>query len=98
MCRWMNSSESIPLSILRHFYKVEMKSELDEFLDSRRIADPLRSAFIAYCKSLYGSRYMFKSEGETVKLFLTRMTDEQVLQAWNDFIRDVRSTIPTIAG
>ena len=72
-----------------------MGNPINEFLDRRGIADPIRSAFVAYCKSLYSSRYLFKSNGDTIQIFLSRMTDEQVLQAWNEFVHDMMSVLPT---
>lgn len=73
-----------------------MDNELNKFLNERNITDPIRSAFIAYCKSLYSSRYLFKANGDTVKLFLDRMTEEQVKDAWVTFSSDLMNTLPTI--
>lgn len=76
--------------------KGKMVNEITNFLEERQVAEPIRSAFLAYCKSLYASRYMFKANGDTVNIFLSRMTEEQVKQAWVEFSRDMMSTLPTI--
>ena len=73
-----------------------MGNSIEKFLDERGIADPIRSAFIAYCKSLYSSRYKFKMNGDTVNLFLSKMDDEMVKHAWIEFSRDMMSTLPKV--
>jgi hypothetical protein len=74
----------------------KMQNELDQFMAEKKLADPMKSAFVAYCKSLYSSRYLMRSSGDTIKLFLDRMSREQVDQAWNDFVSDIRNILPTI--
>lgn len=69
---------------------------IDKFLDQRGVADPIRSAFVAYCKSLYASRYKFKMNGDTVNLFISRMDEDMVRLAWTEFSRDMMSTLPKV--
>jgi hypothetical protein len=74
-----------------------MDNELDKFLNEKQVADPIRSAFIAYCKSLYSSRYKFKSNGDTVKMFLENISEDQINSTWNEFLSDLRNILPTIS-
>lgn len=71
-----------------------MINALNDFCDKKSLPDNFRKAFIAYCKSLYGSKYAMRDEGETIKLFLSRMTEDQLNKAWSDFINDFKNTIP----
>lgn len=68
---------------------------LDEFCDKKCLPDNFRKAFITYCKSLYGSKFNMKDNGETIKNFIAHMTDEQLNAAWMDFIMDFKATVPT---
>ena len=73
-----------------------MVNEIDKFLDERNVADPMRSAFLAYCRSLYSSRYLMRSNGDTIKLFMDRMNEDQVKTAWNEFLSDIKNILPTV--
>lgn len=67
---------------------------LNNFCDKKSLSDNLRKAFITYCQSLYGSRYSIRDSGETIKMFLSRMTEAQLNDAWMNFIMDIKSVTP----
>lgn len=70
------------------------QSNLTEFCDERNLSDALRQAFLTYCKSMFASRYLMSPNGDTINKFVAEMTQEQVLDAWNQFIHDLKSIMP----
>lgn len=68
---------------------------LENFCDKKSLPDNFRKAFITYCKSLYGSKFDMKDNGDTIRKFTANMTDEQLNAAWIDFILDFKATVPT---
>lgn len=72
------------------------KSNLVEFCDDRNLSDALRQAFLTYCKSMFSSRYLMSPNGDTINKFVAEMSYEQVLDAWNQFLNDMRAVMPEV--
>lgn len=72
-----------------------MKNPVQDFCYEKGLSDNLTQAFLSYCKSMYASRYMMKANGDTISKFVSEMTGEQVLDAWNNFISDMKNIMPT---
>ncbi len=65
------------------------------FCERKGLPKRIEQAFITYCKDLYASRYQMKSSGDTVTQFVSNLTDQQIQDAWNNFILDLKNVIPT---
>lgn len=65
-------------------------NEIQIFCESRGVPQTMEDAFITYCKSDYAQKYLLKKDGDTIKLVLEKMTQEQVLDAWNKFLTDIK--------
>lgn len=74
----------------------EMKSTIVEFCDRKRIKKDMMDAFIAYVRSSNASKYMMRPDGDTVRLIVEKMTEEQVQAAWVQFISDFRQVLPSV--
>lgn len=68
---------------------------IQEFCSERRLPKPLEDAFVVYCRSDYAERFMIRTDGETTDFLVKKMTREQVADAWNKFINDLKSAIET---
>lgn len=67
-------------------------NSIQQFCEKRKISHPIESAFTAYCKTAYALRFELK-EGDTISKIISNLTDEQVLDAWNRFILDLKDSI-----
>lgn len=43
---------------------------------------------------MFASRYLMNLNGDTINKLISGMTEDQILSAWNEFVSDLRSTIP----
>lgn len=66
-------------------------NELRKFCADRKIPASMEDAFLVYCRSEYAQEYLLKKDGDTIKLVLEKMTQEQVLDAWNKFLSAAKS-------
>ena len=66
-----------------------IKSPISEFCDSRGISGQLKSAFGAYIRSMYAYKFKMGSDSETIHLVLGRLSQEQLEEAWQDFIKEL---------
>lgn len=71
-------------------------SPLDNFCDSRGISGNIKDKFIEYCKSMYASRYGFNAHGDTIRRFVMELPEDQLLDAWKEFIRDLKVIVPVV--
>lgn len=62
---------------------------IDDFCEKKGIATNMQEAFMAYVRSDYARRY-FLSNGETVKLVVSKMNDEEIEEAWVDFVSEFK--------
>lgn len=67
-------------------------TSIQKFCETRKIPRPLESAFTAYCKTGYAVKFDLR-EGDTVSKIVSTLTDEQVLDAWNCFILDLKDVL-----
>lgn len=75
-----------------------MKNPVQDFCTEKGLSDNLTQAFLSYCKSMYASRYLMKSNGDTIAKFVSEMTYEQVQEAWNNFVSDLKNIMPTVVS
>lgn len=72
-----------------------MRNPVQEFCDEKGLSDNLTQAFLSYCKSMYASRYLMKANGDTITKFVSEMSQSQVMDAWTNFISDLKNIMPT---
>lgn len=72
-----------------------MGNPVIDFCEEKGLSDNLKQAFLSYCKSMYASRYLMKANGDTITKFVSEMTSDQILDAWNNFISDLKNIMPT---
>jgi len=65
------------------------KSSLTKFCESRGISDKLKTAFGAYLRSVYADKYHMKESGETIHFIINKMSEEDLSDAWQDYVRDL---------
>lgn len=73
-----------------------MKNNVSNFCEKKGLPKPLEQAFISYCQSLYASRYEISSDGEAIKSFINKMNQDEIEYAWNQFVLDLKSVLPTV--
>lgn len=66
-----------------------IKSTISEFCDSRGITGQIKSAFSAYIRAVYADKFGMKESGETVHVILNRMSQADLSDAWQDFVKDL---------
>lgn len=66
-----------------------VKSPISEFCDARGITGQVKSAFGAYIRAVYADKFKMNESGETVHVILNRMSQEDLSDAWMDFVRDL---------
>lgn len=72
----------------------ESMNNLEKFCEARGVSKGMTDAFIAYCRFAFGRQYELMKDGDTVKLILSKMSEEQVEQAWKEFVNDFSKTLP----
>lgn len=63
---------------------------IDEFCEKRTISMNMQEAFIAYVRSDYAQKYFLRN-GETMKLVVSKMSMDEVEEAWLNFVSDFKS-------
>jgi hypothetical protein len=66
-----------------------VKSNLSEFCEARGISDQIKTAFGAYLRSIYAQKFLMNENGETIHLVMGRMSQEDLADAWQDFVKDL---------
>lgn len=66
-----------------------LKSPISQFCDARGITGQIKSAFSAYIRAVYADKYNMKESGETVHVILNRMSQADLEDAWQDFVKDL---------
>ena len=62
---------------------------IDDFCSSRAVSPNMKEAFIAYVRSDYARKYSMKPDGETSKLVVSKMSEEDLREAWKEFVLDM---------
>ena len=62
---------------------------ISKFCEGRMIDTKLEEAFTAYIRSEYASKFSLRN-GETTKLVVSKLTIEEVSDAWVEFVRDMK--------
>lgn len=75
---------------LYEYEEAELRSPVREFCEERGIPESMRNAFAAYLRSTYSLKFAMESEGETVRLIVARMTQEQLAEAWGYFVAEFK--------
>ncbi len=52
----------------------------------------MKEAFQAYLRSTYAQKFLL-SNGESTKLIVAKMNDEELKQAWESFVTDFKNLI-----
>lgn len=68
-----------------------VKSPISEFCDARGITGQVKSAFGAYIRASYAEKFHMNESGETVHVVMNRMSQEDLADAWLDFVKDLAS-------
>lgn len=58
---------------------------IDGFCELKGVSPNMEEAFIAYLRSDYARRYSI-ANGETAKLIVSKMNEEEIESAWNNFV------------
>lgn len=73
---------------------MSLKSPLSVFCEKRGISSvQIKSAFGAYIRSKYSEKFGMSEVGETVHLIVNRMSQEDLEDAWQDFVKDLAKHI-----
>lgn len=67
-------------------------TSIRRFCEDRKISPSIESAFTSYCKTSYALQFELK-EGDTVSKIVSNLTDEQILDAWNKFIVELKDAL-----
>ena len=66
-----------------------LRSPLSEFCDKRGISGQIKSAFGAYIRAQYYDKFRISETGETAHLILNKMSEDDLSDAWKDFVKDL---------
>lgn len=67
---------------------------IDDFCDKKGVSPNMKEAFQAYLRSSYASKF-FMNNGETVKLVVSKMSEEELNTAWKEFADDFKKFLLT---
>lgn len=67
---------------------------IDDFCASRGIGANMEEAFIAYIRSDYARKYETRKDGDTTKLVVSKMNEEELKRAWGEFVKEVKKYLP----
>lgn len=65
-------------------------SNITDFCEDRGVNSHMQEAFQAYLRSQYAQEF-FLNNGETVKLVVSKMTEEELKTAWEKFVKDFKA-------
>jgi len=68
---------------------MSIRSPISEFCAKLGVSDQIKSAFGAYIRSVYADKFKMSEGGETVHLILNKMSQEDLADAWQDFVKDL---------
>jgi aspartate/tyrosine/aromatic aminotransferase len=64
-------------------------SPFSDFCSELKLNDNIKGAFNAYIRTEYANRFLIAKEGETIHLVISRLTDEQLRDAWQQFVKEM---------
>jgi len=56
---------------------------------NKHMSKHLQDAFFAYCRSTYSQKFHLRNE-ETMKFAVRKLSEEELEEAWQDFVRDMK--------
>ena len=62
---------------------------IEEFCDKKGVTPNMQEAFKAYVRSDYARKF-YLSNGETTKLVVSKMNQEEIEKAWLDFTTEFK--------
>lgn len=62
---------------------------IDDFCSARTISVNMKEAFMAYLRSDYARKYAMKPMGETSKLIVSKMSEDDLNDAWKEFVLEM---------
>lgn len=65
------------------------KSPLSIFCDERGISERIKLSFGMYIRSVYADKFRMNPNGETVHIIMGRLSQEDLADAWQDFVKDL---------
>lgn len=68
-------------------------SPISEFCKKRKLSLSIRDAFSAYIRSIYADRFLLRSDTDTVRLVIGKMTQEQIENMWLEFTKELRNNL-----
>ena len=68
---------------------MSIKSPISAFCETRGISGQIKSAFAAYIRAHYASKFGMSENGETVHIILNRLSQEDLEMAWQDFVKEL---------
>ena len=66
-----------------------IKSPLSEFCDNRGMSERIKLAFGMYIRTVYAQKYRINPNGETVHIVMGKLSQEDLSDAWQDFVKDL---------
>lgn len=63
---------------------------ISDFCEKKGITSNMQEAFIAYIRSDYAYKY-FVSNGETLRLVVSKLNMEEIEEAWQSFVSDFKN-------
>lgn len=64
-------------------------SPLSEFCKELGIPENIKNAFGAYLHTDYANRFLLAKDGETIHMVISRLSHEQLTDAWQMFVREM---------
>lgn len=66
---------------------------IDEFCRKRRITHQIQEAFTAYLRSDYALKFELHIDGDTNKMIVGKMSEDELENAWAGFVTELKRTI-----
>lgn len=73
-----------------------MENPISKFCELKGLPINIERAFTSYIKSMYSTRYQMHPDGDTVKTFVLNMSEQQIQEAWQNFVSDLASVTPRV--
>lgn len=64
-------------------------NNVTKFCLNRHMSKHLQDSFFAYCRSTYSLKFNLKN-GETMKFAVGKLNDDELEEAWQDFVKDFK--------
>ena len=67
-------------------------SSISKFCEQRGIPPKIEELFTTYCRASFANRFSMRN-GDTVNMLVSKMTEDEVLDEWVEFVRDLKAII-----